>query len=91
MGFNWPDTVVERPLVTKIEEKNLLFQGRLQKRRGRDNYVHGVQAPLSFYAQGTEVEHNKHLQPAQLVPKFAVVATDNGQKDCNGRLFYAGM
>ena len=91
MGFNWPDTVVERPLVTRIEGRTCFFKDGNKKDVDAIIMCTGYKHHFPFMPKELRLNTANIYNLPNLYRDLQWYATDEGQKNCNGRLFYAGM
>jgi len=90
MGFNWPDTVVERPLVTRIEGRTCFFKDGNKKDVDAIIMCTGYKHHFPFMPKELRLNTANIYNLPNLYRDLQWYATDEGQKKLQRQAFLCG-
>jgi len=91
MGFAWPDTMKEVPLLTKVSSKTCYFKDGHQEDFDAIILCTGYRHNFPFMAPDIRLEATNTYNLPNLYRNIQWYGTRAGTKDTDGSLFYIGM
>jgi len=91
MGFAWPDTMKEVPLLTKVASKTCYFKDGHVEDFDAIILCTGYQHSFPFMAPEIRLQATNIFNLPNLYRNVQWYGTRPGTKDADGRLFYMGM
>jgi len=91
MGFAWPKTMKEVPLLTKVEGDTCYFKDGHSENFDAIILCTGYQHSFPFMAPAHRLDANNTFNLPNLYRNVQWYGTTKGTKDADGRLFYIGM